>query len=141
MRQILVPVDGSEGAARAARFAAYLASETGATITLLHVFDAPTATVLGLASLTGPAAQEAVERVAAGSFASATAEMGEFDVEVDTRVAVGHPAREIVAFARQQHPQLIVMGTRGRSAVEEALLGSVCAHVLHHAPCPVTVHR
>lgn len=141
MRRIVVPVDGSEGSNRAARFAAYLASETGAELTLIHVYDAPTAAALGLAAQTNEAAKETVERVAQGSFASALAETKEFDVKVATHVSVGHPAQEIVTFAQTYHPQLLVMGTRGRTPLKEALLGSVSDYVVRHAPCPVTIHR
>lgn len=141
MKEILVPVDGSDGANRAARFAGFLASELGAQVTLFHVYDAPTAAALGLAAMTGPEAKEACERVAAGSFQAAQKEMAEFELITEQRVAIGHPAYEIVAYAKEHHPQLIVMGTRGRSPMAERLLGSVSDYVLHHAPCPVTVHR
>ncbi|MDH5670720.1 MAG: universal stress protein [Myxococcales bacterium] len=141
MKEILVPVDGSEGSNRAARFAAYLASETGARVTLLHVYDTPTATALGLASLGKDELEATMQRVAKGSFDAAEAEMASFEIEIGHHTVLGHPAQEVVAYARQHHPQLIVMGTRGRSAVEETLLGSVSDYVVRHAPCPVTVHR
>jgi nucleotide-binding universal stress UspA family protein len=141
MKDILVPVDASDGANRAARFAGYIASETGAKLTLLFVYDAPTAAALGVASMSKEDAQQTVERVAQGSFDAARKELTEFDVPVETHVAMGHPANEIVAYARQHHPQLIVMGTRGLSPLEENLVGSVADYVLRHAPCPVTVHR
>jgi len=132
---------GRRVAAIAARFAGYIASETGARLTLLHVYDAPTVAALGLASLSKEEVKETVERVAQGSFRAASEELAAFDVPVETRALVGHPAQEIVAYAREHHPQLIVMGTRGLSPLKERVLGSVADHVTRHAPCPVTIHR
>jgi nucleotide-binding universal stress UspA family protein len=36
---------------------------------------------------------------------------------------------------------LIIMGTRGKSAFQELLIGSVSQKVMHHASCPVMVIR
>ncbi|MDD9945596.1 MAG: universal stress protein [Myxococcales bacterium] len=141
MQDILVPVDGSQGANRAARFAAFLASELKAAVTLLHAYDAPTAAALGLAGQDKAAFDETIQGVARGSFERAKAEMGGFDVQVQTQVAVGDPAHEIVSHAQKTHPLMIVMGTRGLSQVKEALMGSVSDYVTRHAPCPVTIHR
>jgi universal stress protein A len=43
--------------------------------------------------------------------------------------------------ARKDRPDLIVMGTHGRTGVKRLLLGSIAEHILRHADCPVvTVH-
>ena len=44
---------------------------------------------------------------------------------------------EILVAARQIHPDLIVIGTHGRSGVQHLMLGSVAEKVLHKACCPV----
>lgn len=48
-------------------------------------------------------------------------------------------AGELVAAARSRGAALIVVGSRGRSAVREILLGSVAMATLHHAGLPVLV--
>jgi nucleotide-binding universal stress UspA family protein len=53
----------------------------------------------------------------------------------------GHPAKAILAEAREFEADLIVVGSRGHGAVRTALLGSVSADVVDHAPCPVLVAR
>lgn len=53
----------------------------------------------------------------------------------------GHPGDVIVEYARASRADLVVMGSRGHGAVASAFLGSVAAHVLDHAPCPVLVAR
>jgi nucleotide-binding universal stress UspA family protein len=51
------------------------------------------------------------------------------------------PARQIVRYARAMDIDLIVMGTHGRSAVAQLLMGSVAEKVVRTAPCPVfTAH-
>lgn len=48
-------------------------------------------------------------------------------------------AGALVAFAQNHKAALLVVGSRGRSAVEEILLGSVAMATLHHAHRPVLV--
>jgi nucleotide-binding universal stress UspA family protein len=79
------------------------------------------------------AATEAVERMAA--------EFRETVDQVDAYVRAGTPADEIVRAADELDVDLIVVGGRGKGAVEAMLLGSVAYRVLHHAPCPVLVTR
>jgi len=141
MRDILVPVDGSDGSNHAARFAAFLARESGAKITLLHVHEASTAEMVGLASQSQEQIHAREAGVAAGSFAGAREAIAEFDVETNEATRLGHPATEIVAAAQELRPQLVVMGSRGLSLMKELLIGSVSDHVLRHAPCPVTIVR
>jgi nucleotide-binding universal stress UspA family protein len=79
------------------------------------------------------AAEEAAERIAE--------EFRETTPHVDAFVRAGTPADEIVRAADDLDVDLIVVGGRGKGAVEAMLLGSVAYRVLHHAPCPVLVTR
>ncbi len=60
---------------------------------------------------------------------------------IETKIAVGHPANEIVKRAEQNHSDLVVVGHRGTSEFEDLDMGSVSEHVLAYAPCPVLVTR
>lgn len=51
------------------------------------------------------------------------------------------PGRRICEFAQSEGIDLIVMGRRGMSGLNELLLGSVSNYVLHRAPCSVLVYR
>jgi nucleotide-binding universal stress UspA family protein len=141
MKRIVVPVDGSKGAAKAARFAAELAAAMHAELVLLHVFDAPAVAQMGLEALDREGVAHAKEYVAKGSFDAARAAIGDIKVSVTTHSELGHPAHGIVAFAEGSKADLVVMGTRGRSEIAELLLGSVSEYVIRNAPCPVTVVR
>ncbi|MDH5493774.1 MAG: universal stress protein [Myxococcales bacterium] len=141
LQDILVPVDGSVSAGRAARWGAFLASETKARITFLFVYDAGAASSMGFKALTAEQLELAKQSVAKGSFDQAREQAKEFDVEKRYEIVVGHPQSEILGWVQQHHPQLIVMGTRGLSPLREILLGSVSDFVARHAPCPVTLVR
>ena len=56
---------------------------------------------------------------------------------VETKVRVGDPAECIVAQARAQGSDLIVMGTHGRRGLEHAIFGSVAEKVVKNAATPV----
>ena len=51
----------------------------------------------------------------------------------------GNPAEEIAAYARKNNVDMIIMGTRGLSAIKEVFLGSVSHKVLQLASCPVVL--
>lgn len=59
------------------------------------------------------------------------------DGVAEVRCVPGSPAAEITAACTPA--DLLVVGTRGGSALAGVLLGSVSRACLHHAPCPVTV--
>ncbi len=53
----------------------------------------------------------------------------------------GDPAEAILEVAEEKQVDLIVVGTRGLSALERFFLGSVAERVARHAPCPVLLVR
>jgi nucleotide-binding universal stress UspA family protein len=56
---------------------------------------------------------------------------------VETMMAHGQPASEILKLADKSGSDLIVIGVRGRGAADLALLGSTTQHVVRQATCPV----
>lgn len=138
IQKILVAVDGSEGANRAARFAAELAKTVGASLELLHVYDAPTAASLGMRALSKEEVHETSEGVARGSVQAAEKAIGGL-VPAEHHFAMGHPEREIVTRAEETNADLVVMGSRGLRNLEGIFLGSVSRRVLTRCPCPVTI--
>lgn len=141
MKRVVVAVDGSEGANRACRFAAQLAHDTGAVLTLLHVYNATTTIALGLESLSHEEVEKNKTYVAKGSFDAGQQAIGNIPVTIETYVAVGYPGHEIVTYAQTSNADAVVMGSRGRSPIATLLLGSVSDYVVRHATCPVTIVR
>ncbi|MCA9402443.1 MAG: universal stress protein [Candidatus Omnitrophica bacterium] len=53
----------------------------------------------------------------------------------------GRPFVEIIAYAREQAVDLIIMGTHGRKSLPHLLIGSETENTVRKAPCPVLVVR
>ncbi len=62
-------------------------------------------------------------------------------LKVDTLLAKGHAADEILKAAKRIRADLIVVGSRGLTGLRRFLLGSVAHEVARHAPCSVMVVR
>ncbi|MCA9595520.1 MAG: universal stress protein [Myxococcales bacterium] len=139
LNTIIAPVDGSEGSTKAVRFAGQLAKQTGAELILMYVYDAPTASAMGLARQSREELEHVKEEVAKGSFQAAEAVLE--GTPAKRYVTFGHPSHEIVSYAKQVKADLVVMGSRGLSQMEGLLLGSVSDQVVHHAHCAVTIVR
>jgi nucleotide-binding universal stress UspA family protein len=63
------------------------------------------------------------------------------DWDIEQRACPGPPAATLIKLAAEREADLIVLGSRGRSAIRGLLLGSVSRRVLAHAPCTVRVGR
>ena len=137
--KILVPVDGSRAAQRAVLHAAALGKLRGAQVILLNV--QPPLPLYGMVRAYMPsdeyhAACAAHARAALDPAARLLKRKG---VPCRADVVYGEPAKCIIAAARAQKCDAIVMGTRGQGAVGNLLLGSVATKVIHLAKVPVTL--
>lgn len=63
----------------------------------------------------------------------------ERNIEIKTEVIVGHPADQIVRYAKEMRSDMIIVGQKGKSKVETWLLGSVSKRIATYAPCTVTI--
>lgn len=63
----------------------------------------------------------------------------EKNIEIKTDVAVGHPADQIIRYAKDNNCDVVILGQKGKSKVESWLLGSVSKRVATYAPCNVTI--
>ena len=76
-----------------------------------------------------------------GQLAEAGQALAERGISAELVERSGDPAIAILDEAEKEGSDLIVMGTRGVSAIQRWLLGSVSSKVLHHARCSVLVAR
>jgi len=135
LKQILVPIDFGEASTVALTYGRALARAFGASLHLLHVMENPflRPTAADPAMLKAAAARHLGERLTDEDRAAlhATAALETSD----------DPAGEIVKYAKAYGIDLVVMGTHGRGAVAQLLVGSVAEKVVRTAPCPVLTVR
>jgi nucleotide-binding universal stress UspA family protein len=53
----------------------------------------------------------------------------------------GRLAQQVIETAREESADLIVLGSRGMSRIQEIMIGSVANKVIHLSPCPVLLAR
>jgi nucleotide-binding universal stress UspA family protein len=136
-KNILVPTDFSDCANHALDYACELGKKLDATIHLMHCIG-PLAPGIGIALTQGmidslrESALQGLEKVIA-------ARSG---IRFSKPLLVYLDARDgILDAAQTVRPDMIVMGTHGRSGFSRLVLGSVAEHVLRRSPCPVLVLR
>jgi nucleotide-binding universal stress UspA family protein len=144
VKHILYPTDFSEPAQHAGAYAAALARDTGACVSILHVLAAPfpEETVIPgeRPDAARPLTVQEEERVRA--LLELQAGGGDFrGLPVRTLLRTGPIEHEILQAVRQDSPDVVVMGTHGRGAVGRAVLGGVTAKVVRLSPRPVLAVR
>lgn len=138
LSHILLPVDFSERAAGAARYAKLLASHFHSAVTLLHVLTPPQYE-FGAMDIAGAMAADLYQSrndLAARDLDAFLAAEWE-GVDVRRVVLEGDPAQKIVEYAHNAPAGLIIMPTHGYGPFRRFILGSNTAKVLHDADCPV----
>lgn len=138
-QHILIPIDGSERSAKAARLGLEFTRAHDARATVLYVLaDSGVAAGLGKSMR-----DEAGRGGMAQSFLAPLADQArELGVTAECFYVEGSsPATEIVRIARERQCDLIHMSTHGRSGVADLLLGSVTHDVLKLCTLPVLVVR
>ena len=135
--KILVAIDGSTSAKRAFAQSLYLASKCDSRLEIVHVvpceFGGDSVNTFELVEelkTKGKKILEQCKKIAARN-----------NISIKTMSELGDPAKIIIKLAKSNDFDLIIMGSRGRGALKELLLGSVTQKVAHHAKCPVMVVR
>lgn len=135
-RKVVVALDGSEESKKAAELAEAIARRFRSEVLVVHVRE--------LAYTGGgtwdPEWAPEVEASIAASVSRLTAHGRQASSEI-VEAPEGHEGHAIADAAAKIGADLIVMGSRGRSRVAGAVLGSVAGSVIHHASCPVLVAR
>src|SRR5579871_4950603 len=135
-RRILVPLDHTNLDRLAVSHASAMARLHDAKLYLLHVEEGVTSQIYGPDSSTAEveAGEQYLETIA-GS-------LRQQGLAVET--AVYHsvsPRREIVRYARQIRPDLIIMGAHGHGGLKDLIFGTTINPVRHHLDVPILTVR
>ena len=145
--RLLVPLDGSELAAKALPVAAYLCRQLAAEldlVTVLPTFVLPP--VMGQEYVPAEVYQQLEEQQRKDARAyldRVTADIRQMGVGTFIRELIvrGNTAAEVLDVAAELHPTLIVMTTHGRTGLARFALGSVADRVVRGGEAPALLLR
>lgn len=132
--KILLPVDGSKSALNAAKYVGKLAKNLSSkcTVTLISVHDD-----VGLGHVKQFVANSVIDdylrEVSEKELKGAQKALDAAGVKHSMVIKRGNIANEIIALANKEKFDLIVMGSKGRSGIVDAIMGSVAQRVSNNA--------
>lgn len=145
---ILIPVDFSDNSFKACGFGINFAAQIKAEVVLMHVYFSPVympslqyategygipyEAELGIKTMLDNVHQRLKDMTDKIDKLMADGEIP--TVKYTCLLREGIPEEEILAFAREESPLMIVMGTRGENMAEYGLMGSVTAEVIERSP-------
>jgi nucleotide-binding universal stress UspA family protein len=145
MKTILVPTDFSKQAENATAIAANLAEKTKSSIILLHVIED---NAISMVSYTGEIAMPGIEDrlyiyklIEKAKYQFQELRKKYPAIKFQEEIKIGNPYYGVQEIIKDFDIDLIVMGTKGSSGIQEFLVGSNAEKVVRHAKCPVlTIH-
>ena len=145
-KRILVPIDGSQTAAKALQSALLMAKESGGAVRIIHLIDANAymGGAGGFVSFPGddlPSSMRGSGQKMLQDAANLAQTMG---VPAETQLFDnfdGRLADVVCDAAKTWNADLVVVGTHGRTGIGRVLLGSGAEQILRQAPVPVLVIR
>jgi len=129
LRRILCCTDLSDQSELALEHAISLGTEYGGELALLHVLE------------NVPSSADIENEIAkvTESLEKRVSPEARRNCKTKTMVRIGQPYQQILELALESRPDLIVMGVRGRNALDLAVFGSTTYRVVQLGPCPVLV--
>jgi nucleotide-binding universal stress UspA family protein len=143
MKKILVPIDISLNSKNALHIAAEIAVKAGARLELIHanvatIYSMPLSEYAAMAEYGNDEDYEETATVALEKLKLELRETPAFaKLKIGVRVAEGFLHSCIREVAEEDKVDLVVMGTKGVSGLQEFLVGSNTEKVIRTAPCPV----
>ena len=140
INKILVAVDMSEQSKKALEYASLLSKKCDTELIIANVFDA-----FERVSSSKEKLEKIAETLPKGSwekletYADQAKAQGVKNVRIERME--GDAAERILNLSKREKPDMIVLGSRGRGAFKELLLGSVSHKVTNHAGYPVLIVR
>lgn len=138
MKQIILPTDFSDNSWRAMSYAAQLYHNEPCQFTILHTFHVSQ----NFSEVSIAVDVQSLQKDADKSIADMTERFRELDHHEDSRIdsfAKFASLVDVIQDLEEKDPSntVIVMGTRGASALGELFLGTMTSHVLKHSKVPL----
>ncbi|KXS50363.1 MAG: UspA domain-containing protein [Halanaerobium sp. 4-GBenrich] len=151
MKKILVAVDGSKSAQKAAQKGAELAESLEAEVTLIHVYkeaaQIPVNQFNEVASYLSAETLENIMKQQEDTIKEKRQKILDQDAEFFKRKGIepekvllhGDPADEVCEYAEENDFDLIIVADKGHGKVERFLLGSISDKIVRHSRRTVMV--
>lgn len=143
IQTILVAVDQSEYSVGVMRFAADIARAVGAQIAMVNIYNQRDINAVK-GALNAYYDPDFFEKVVEENITHRHAEMarlaadiGATDLIKDKMVRIGVPYEQILAVIEEIKPDLLVMGTKGRGALADTIVGSCAQKLYRRSPVPL----
>ena len=141
-KSILCPLDLSTASPKVLRWASLLAASYNARLQILHAewveypryfLPSQAGELAAAAERTRSAIDEDLKKLVNETIFAET--------PYEVTILEGHPAERILEYAEQHRPDLMVMGSHGRSGLARMRLGSVAENVVQQTSIPTLVVR
>jgi nucleotide-binding universal stress UspA family protein len=139
--KILYPTDFSEVAKKALQYIKLLKEAGGREVIVAHIIDQSNLELLSSYSTIQDYIniEKEIQDKASQEIEFIANELRELGYSVKVRVEKGIPFRELLRITEEEQPSVIVVGSHGKSNLEEMLLGSVSEKIVRKAKYPVMV--
>jgi nucleotide-binding universal stress UspA family protein len=139
---IMVAVDFSDYALPSTKYAALLARNLKADLLLVNVINQRDVDMMQIVATRYPGFEfkkymQAYREDRAESMRELIADAGCEDLHTDSLVRVGVPFETLLEVIEERKPDLLVMGTKGRSNLIDTIIGSCAQKMLRRSPVPV----
>lgn len=140
--KILIAIDGSQPSITAARHALEFAKQNNSEITALYISFIPLSLRFKSRDILDAAHQSDVEQVTLWlEDIRKEVEKNHIHFKIEAIETTSSTVKAIIDYAEENTIDLIVLGHKGRSKIERAMLGSVASGVVNNARCSVMVVR
>lgn len=138
-KKILFPTDFSDASRKAVKYIKQLKGSGAQEVIVLHVIDEKELLVLSRVPEQYLQITAQMEKEITKEMNAVEADMAADGFRVKLKVKTGNPFTGIMTTAAEENVSIIVVGSHGRSNIEEMLLGSVSENVIRHAKVPLLV--
>jgi len=144
VNKIMVAVDFSDYSLPSVQYAANLANDVGAELLLVNVYNQRDIDMLKRISVEHPKfsfekylEENIVDRKQRLAALIQESDCKTFGLKTSTTVCTGVPYVELLKEIKAQKADLLVMGTKGRSNLVDAIIGSCAQKIFRRSPIPV----
>lgn len=139
IKKIIVPVDFGKTTNKLVEFALYIATQFSAEIGFCHVVEPLS---MGDLMLDSPSLGDLEKKMSTNAeerMAGLVKDNEGEGLKCTGKVLFGDTVDKVIAYAKDQGANMIIIGTHGAKGLEKILLGSVAERVVQRSDCPCLV--